>query len=84
MMDPASDVQSAISSNGTLRCRTGTAAEAMHMDTTSSAPISPSKRRITEAEIDEIIETLPPWQEQLTIRGLVSGELVQPQSAHMI
>jgi hypothetical protein len=60
-----------------LRCRKNTNGDTITADsepTSPTSPLSPSKRPLTSEEIDAAIAKLPRWQDQLTFRGLISGE----------
>uniref|UniRef100_A0A383W0U8 Uncharacterized protein n=1 Tax=Tetradesmus obliquus TaxID=3088 RepID=A0A383W0U8_TETOB len=60
----------------TLRCRKNTNGDSIAADcepTSPVSPLSPSKRPLTNEEIDAAIAKLPRWQDQLTLRGLISG-----------
>jgi hypothetical protein len=61
----------------TLRCRKTTNGDTITADsepTSPTSPLSPSKRPLTHEEIDAAIDKLPPWRDQLTLRGLIAGE----------
>jgi hypothetical protein len=60
-----------------LRCRKATNGDTITADsepTSPTSPLSPSKRPLTHEEIDAAIDKLPPWRDQLTLRGLIAGE----------